>query len=163
MRAAEYEWDLVDVEHNAELYTTGSTVDRRHALLFLVRKSATDPTIIDSFNVGSSFELHESTLSAVWEHIRRFMEEDGPHLPPGEALADEAPPETLWQSMGTVGPFGPRYMIWWREHRVSMVLFHLLAPVTVPMFVLWGFLNWLSYCTAIKAQWHPEVLSAIQS
>ena len=163
MRAAEYEWDLIDVEHNAELFTTGSTVDRRHALLFLVRKSATDPTIIDSFNVGSSFELSESTLSAVWEHIRRFMEEDGPHLPPGEAVANEERPQTLWESMGTVGPFGPRYMIWWREHRISMVLFHLLAPVTVPMFVLWGFLNWLSYRTAIKTQWPPEVLSAVHS
>jgi hypothetical protein len=163
MRAAEYEWDLVDVEHNAELFTTGSTVDRRHALLFLVRRSATDPTIIDSFNVGSSFELSEPTLPAVWEHIRRFMEESGPHLPPGETLADEAPPETLWASMGTVGPFGPRYMIWWRENRISMVLFHVLLPITVPMFVIWGFLNWLSYCTAIKAQWPPEVLSAVQS
>jgi hypothetical protein len=162
MRAAEYEWDLIDVEHYAELFTTGSTVDRRHALLFLVRKSATDPTIIDSFNVGSSFELSESTLSAVWEHIRRFVEEGGPHLPPGEALADEAPPETLWASMDTVGPFGPRYMTWWREHRVSMVLFHLLAPITVPMFVFWGFLNWLSYSTAIKAQWPSEVLAAVQ-
>ena len=110
-----------------------------------------------------SFELSEPTLPAVCEHILRFMEEGGPHLPPGEALADEAPPVTLWQSMGTVGPFGPRYMIWWREHKVSMPLFHLLAPVTVPMFVLWGFLNWLSYCTAIKVEWPPEVLSAIQS
>lgn len=161
MRAAEYEWDLIDVEHNAELFTTGSTVDRRHALLFLVRKSATDPTIIDSFNVGSSFELTEPILSAVWEHIRRFMEEDGPYLPPGETLANEDPPQTLWASMGTVGPFGPKYMTWWREHRVSMVLFHLLAPITVPMFVFWGFLNWLSYSTAIKAQWPPEVLSAV--
>lgn len=162
MRAAEYEWDLVDVEHNAEVFTTGSTVDRRHALLFLVRRSATDPTIIDSFNVGSSFELSEPTLPAVWEHIRRFMEEGGPHLPQGEELADEAPPETLWASMGVVGPFGPKYMIWWREHPVSMVLFHLLAPVTVPMFVFWGFLNWLSYCTAIKVQWPPEVLTAVR-
>ena len=161
LRAAEYDWNLIDVEHNATLVTTGSTVMRHHALVFIVRKSATDPTIIDSFNIGNSMELGEHTVPAVWEHIRRFMEESGSPLPPGESLMLSEPPQTFWQSVGAVGPFGPKYALWWREQLPFMVLIHALFPFFVPFFLLWGFFNWLSYKTATPIEWPQEVQDAI--
>jgi hypothetical protein len=163
MRACEYDWDLIDVEHNAVVSTTGSTVTRRHALMFLVRRSATDPTIIDSFNIGNSAELGETTVSAVWEHIRRFMEENGPALTPGESLVPATPPQTLWQSLGAVGPIGPKYMEWWKDNAAFMVVIHIMFFFFVPMFLLWGFFNWLSYKTATKIEWPQEVLEAVKA
>ena len=161
LRAAEYDWNLIDAEHHAKLVTTGSTVTRYHSLLFLVRNSEQDPTIIDSFTIGNAMELGEQSVSAVWEHIRRFMEEGGPHLPPGETLAPAEPPQTLWQSLGAVGPIGPSYAKWWKNQAAFMILIHVVFPFFVPLFLLWGFFNWLSYKTATRIQWPEDVARAV--
>jgi hypothetical protein len=161
MRAAEYDWDLIDVEHNATLTTTGSTIMRYHTLIFIVRKSATDPTVIDSFNVGNGMQLGEQTVPAVWEHIRRFMEEQGPHLPPGEKVV--LPPSQSFLQSVISTPFWPQYRRWWKEQDGLMILGHLLFPVFLPAFLLWVLFNWLNYKTASSIEWPQEVLDAIKS
>lgn len=158
----EYDWDLVDAEHNAELYTTGSTASRNHFLMFAVRKSATDPTIIDSFEVGNAADLSEELVSNLWEHIRRFMEENGPHLPtPDEPLAVREPLESWWQAMGDVGPYGPKLGWWWREMPALTIFMLVIMPVMLPVYLLWGTGNWLSRKTARKVEWPQQVLEAV--
>lgn len=161
LRATEYDWNLIDVEHQAVLTTTGSTVTRYHALVFLVKKSATDQIIIDSFTIGNTMELGELTVPAVWEHIRRFMEENGPHLPPGETLAPSQPPQDFALSLAAVGPFGASYRRWWQDNAGFMILIHVLFPIFVPFFLLWGFFNWLSYRTATRIEWPPEIVETV--
>ncbi len=161
IRAAEYEWDLIDAEHNAVLITTGSTAMRYHNLIFIVRKSATDPTIIDSFPVGNTVQLGELSVAPVWEHIRRFMESNGPNLPPGESINVSKPPQTLWESWVEVAPVGPKYSRTWKSMPWLMVFHHLTLPLCVPIFFFWGILNWLSYKTSIPVSWPPEVTKAV--
>lgn len=160
--AAEYEWDLIDAEYHAASATTGATITRYHNLVLLVRRSAQDPTVIDSFNVGSSAELGEQTVPAIWEHIRRYMEENGPALQPGETVLAAERPGSLGQSISVVGPFGANYARWWKEQLPFMLLIHILFPFFVPFFLLWGLLNWLSYKTALPATWPKEVLTMIE-
>lgn len=161
--ACEYDWNLVDAEHQADVYTTGGTLHRDHYLMFIVRKSEDDPTIIDSFQVGSSLVLDNKLVDAMWEHIRRFMEEQGPHLPSAkEPLADLQQPVSWWQSMGAVGFLGPNYSQHWRDAPIITFALHLAFPVTIPMLLLWGTGNWLSYKTAIPVQWPEEVMRAVQ-
>jgi hypothetical protein len=148
--ACEYEWDLLDAEHTATVVTTGSTITRQHALVFIVRKSADDATIIDSFNIGNSLLLGETTVAPVYEHIRRFMEDGGPHLPPGETVGGGEEPEAT--------PFTwAGYKHWWRAHRGMMVLYHAILP----FFVLWGLFNWLARKTSTPIEWPREVLDAV--
>ena len=159
----EYDWNLVDAEHQSTVFTTGGTMRRDHYLMFIVRKSEDDPTIIDSFQIGSSMDLDAERVDAMWEHIRRFMEEQGPHLPKGEErLADLRQPESWWQSMGAVGLLGPNYFQHWRELPVVTLALHLTFPATIPFLLLWGTGNWLSYKTAIPVQWPEEVVRAVQ-
>lgn len=102
MKTAEYDWDLIDAEHHAAVTTTGATISRQHGLIFLVRKSATDSTLVDSFAIGNSMQMGEVTVPAVWEHIRRFMEEGGPHFPPGDVLRpsiDPIPSGSAWRPL----------------------------------------------------------------
>lgn len=116
IRACVYEWDLIDAEHHMESVMTGATATSNHFLMFAVRKSANDPTIVDSFQIGNSMDLNEGLTAAMWEHIRRFMEENGPHLPtPDEPLANQAPPLNWWQGLATTGVFGPGYLGRWRK------------------------------------------------
>jgi len=156
-----YDWDLVDAEHRAVLITTGTTAYRQHSLVFTVRQSADDPTIVDEFQLGNALVLNDALTDGVWEHIRRFMEEGGPHLPPGQSMADRTPPITWWQSMGEVGVFGPKYFESWREHFGMTLISHIGIVVFLPMNLLWGTGNWLSYKTARPVNWSPEVISAI--
>ena len=161
LQAVEYDWDLIDAEHNAALTNTGSSVIRYHSLIFLARKSANDPTIIDSFPVGNTVQLGELSVAPVWEHIRRFMEDNGPHLPPGELLNIDKPPRTLWQSYVQVAPLGPSYASTWKQLPLLMVFHHLLFPISIPIFFFWGIFNWLSYKTATPIKWPQEVLDAV--
>nr|WP_315189124.1 DUF6708 domain-containing protein [uncultured Albidiferax sp.] len=162
MRACAYDWDLIDVEHNATLVTTGATVRREHALIFIVRRSADDPTIIDSFTIGNALILVlDDAVDAAWEHIRRFMEADGPHLPPGASLPEAEPEASLWQRLRNVTPFGRPYWLWWREQLPLMLLAHAVLPVSVVFIGLWIFFGWLSVKTSRPVEWPAEVLAAV--
>jgi hypothetical protein len=138
-----------------------ATISRHHSLLFIVRKSKSDATIIDSFTVINGIALGELTVGPVWEHIRRFMEAEGPHLPDGEVLYAEVAPKTLWQSLGVVGPFGTQYVSWWKEHPFMTAFLHFVSPFVLPILLSWGLFNWLSHKTAFQAQWPQEVVDAV--
>jgi hypothetical protein len=148
--AVAYDWDLLDAEHDVEVVGSAATVSRLHRLSFVVRKSAEDPTIIDHFEVGNAMAQGESMVAPMWEHIRRFMEGKGPHLPdPREVLdsRDDAKP-TWWQACGEVGPFGNRYLWWWRHQIFISVLYHVIAGVTLYLAV-WSFLRGGSWVSAL--------------
>jgi hypothetical protein len=152
-----HDWDLIDAQHHAVLATTGATITRYHSLVMNVRASASDPTIIETFNVGQSMTMTERSLPMVWEHLRRYMQEQGPSLPEGETVGQQAPPQGWWRSLAAVGCFGPDYFKWWQQFPFYTGLFHLLFPLFLPMNIIWGTCNWLSYQTAVKVHWPQEI------
>ncbi|GIX25988.1 MAG: hypothetical protein KatS3mg122_3219 [Caldimonas sp.] len=140
VKACAYEWDLVDAEHHIEVVPNpGSGAQRMHCLAFTVRKSAEDPTLIGHFQVATGLALSEPMVAPLWEHIRRFMQERGPHLPhPSEPLderRDDRP--SWWQAAGRTGPFGPRYLWWWKEHPGITLFYHLIALPGI-VAIAWG-------------------------
>ncbi len=142
VKALAYDWDLVDAEHNAEFIGSASSAQRLHRLLFVVRKSADDPTIIDSFEIGNGLAQGEAMVAPMYEHIRRFMEQGGRHLPhrdePLDERSDDLP--TWWQACGRAGPWGNRYLWWWKNEKVMSVMHHvLLLAGLVPALI--GFAN----------------------
>lgn len=159
LRYATYDWDLIDAQHEAKVITSGSTVTRYHSLVFLVRKSPSDPSYVDYFTIGSGLVMGETNVAPVWEPIRRFMEEGGPHLPFGDVLAETERPQGLWQSMRAVFPaskdesFGH-----WLRQEFPFALFLL---VMFPLYLLWGVGNWLSHKTATPITWPDDVLRAV--
>ena len=161
MRACEYDWDLIDAEHNATIATTGSTIRREHSLVFLVRRSADDSAIIDSFGIGNSLFVIDDAVDAAWEHIRRFMEENGPPLPEGETLPQPGPRKGLGARVRDVTPLGKPYWEWWREQFPLMLLAHALLPLTVVFIGLWVFFGWLAVKTSKSIEWPPEVVAAV--
>jgi len=158
MKFAEYSWDLVDAEHHAQLNVNTASASRIHELLFLVRKSHMDPSVVDAFSVGNGLVLGEVTVAPVWEHIRRFMEENGPQLPLGETLRAYHKPKNFKESVaGAVN----LYFGFWKEYRFLAIILTLLFPITLPGAVLITIFSWLSYKTAIPVQWPQHVLDTI--
>lgn len=121
VKAVAYEWDLVDAEHNSEVIGSANSAQRLHRLVFLVRKSADDPTIIDSFQIGNGLAQMQEMVAPMFEHIRRFMEAGGPHLPHANEPLDERSEDlpSWWQACGRAGPWGDRYLWWWKKEGVQ--------------------------------------------
>ena len=160
--SCEYEWDLVDAVHYAQCSTNGVNLVTNHHLVFNVRRSATDATVIDQFIIANPIELNEGLVSAMWEHIRRYMEEDGPPLgSPPEAMATPIKQPSWWQCLAQTHTFGPGYVQRWKTNTGWMMFAHLLFPVFLPFFALVASCAWLSYYTEIDASWPEEVLAKI--
>jgi hypothetical protein len=168
----DHDWDDIVAEHHVSTTTTGSSAQRHHTLVLMVRdKNPGDfkgpitptnlPPYVDGFGLGDAKVLSEFTTPRVWEHVRRYMNENGPALPPGEQLADTSVPVTWWDSLGAVSVFGPGYGKRWRSSPILMAFMHLIGPITFPLAILMASTNWASYKTAYAVQWPQEVLDKI--
>lgn len=169
VRVIEHDWDDIVAEHHVSTATTGSSAQRHHTLVLMVRdKNPGDfqgpitptnlPPYVDGFALGDGKVLSEFSTPRVWEHVRRYMNENGPALPPGETLADVTVPVTWWDSLGAVSVFGPGYVNRWRESWGWMLIVHLFSPVMFPLALLMATANWASYKTAYPVRWPREVL-----
>ncbi len=168
----EHDWDDIVAEHGVTTYTTGSSASRQHTLALMVRdKNPGDftgdvtpdntPPYVDGFLLGDAKTLSEFTTPRVWEHVRRYMNENGPALPWGEQLADTSVPVTWWDSLGAVSVFGPGYIKRWRESWGWMLIMHLLSPLMLPLAILMATTNWLSYKTAYPVTWPQDILDKV--
>jgi hypothetical protein len=161
LQTAEHRWDTVTGEYRVTITPTGSTVSASHALHFVAVERQGESTLLHDFQVANPLLLGESTVGSFWEHIRRFMEENGSHIPPTEAVNVESVPATLWQSLGAVGPFGPNYVKWWRTNTTTTVVMHLFIWLVLPFSLVWAVFNWLSYATATSVPWPDGVMDAV--
>nr|GEU28666.1 hypothetical protein [Tanacetum cinerariifolium] len=161
LRSAVYEWDLVDAEHHATVIANTSTVSRSHALVIIVRSSRTDPSIQDNFTIGSG-QLGEVTVPAVYEHIRKFMEEDGPHIPPAEIVSPVVHPSTILECLASVGPYGENFKTLWNNHKIWLAIIIIFYPILFFIMTPIGIFSWISYKTAIPIRWSQEITEARQ-
>jgi len=161
LQAVEYDWDCITAEHRAEMVTTGKTVTRIHRLTMVARDHPKAGEkygrLLEEFNVGNSMALGPNTVPMLWEQIRRFMEEGGSGVPHGEPLQVFERPTNLWQSMGVVGPFGPRFAWWWKTSPWMTGMFIFMLPFSLPFNWLWGTCNWISHMTMRKTVWPAEI------
>ncbi|MBQ1762201.1 MAG: hypothetical protein IIZ92_04790 [Aquincola sp.] len=105
--------------------------------------------------------LTESTVPAAWEHLRRYMNENGPPLQPGETLRETTLPQGWRQSLGIVSVFGPGWRGRWRESPWLMGLLHLLSPLMVPLGLAMATTHRLSCITAREVPWPQDILDRI--
>lgn len=161
LQAVEYDWGCITAEHRVEVVYSGQTVSRRHRLVLVVRdypaEGASEGRLLDEIIVGNSMALGEQSVPMLWEHIRRYMENKGPPLQKDEPMQVFERPTNLWQSMGIVSPYGPRFFWWWRTNRFPVIVILMMFPVTLPFSLLWSVCNWISHMTMRKTVWPEEI------
>jgi hypothetical protein len=138
-----------------------ATISRIHAIVFSVQANDTDPTIVDGFKIGSSLEMGDVTAAPMYEHIWKFMEEKGPHLPDGENTAKKINSPTLLECLANTRPYGQTLKHWWANARVLTIFAFLFAPITFPILTLLGIFSWSSYATSVPIRWSEQVVEAI--
>ncbi|MCR6476621.1 hypothetical protein NU688_10715 [Variovorax sp. ZS18.2.2] len=143
------DWSLIDIEHHATMGGSPTSLRRIHHLVFLVRNSADDPTIMASY-VISNVEFP----GALWEYIRRYMDDDAPPL-----LAGEAPPLKggKFDMVEALKQRKKNYWKDWREAPLTQLWQHLCIPLFIPFF----FVNRLVVWTARTVHWPQEIKDAL--
>ena len=121
-----------------------ATISRTHALVFSVQATDTDPTVMDGFKISSSVEMGDVTVAPMYEHIRKFIEEKGPHLPDGENTAKKIKSPTLSECLANTVPYGQTLRHWWANARGLPIFAFFFAPITFPIFTLLGICSWAS-------------------
>ena len=79
-----FDWDCVHAEIGGGLIP-GAVPLLRYRLYLAFTQSPKSKRVVDRFTLGGMSNMPGS-LTNVWEHIRRYMEEDGPPLQAGEKL-----------------------------------------------------------------------------
>ena len=144
MILVEYDWDCIDAEYYSRTGPSGNVIRTQDTLDLFVRDRPGSDEVIDCFPLVASMMVGgERNARRLWEHIRRFMEERGPHLSPGDQPAPGAP-RTAWQAVNS-GPW-KRKWIWFFIGAVWTLpeLFYLVISLADKNFVsyeLWSAAN----------------------
>jgi hypothetical protein len=154
--ATSSDWDCLDFIQLRKTVMMGGVPSTMHGLGVMVRESKDSHTFIDSFTVGNAIAMGENGPPALFEYIRRYMEENGPALPAGDKIAQPRP-NSWWQSLGAVSPIGPNWRAWWGESPILFCIIVLSYPLTFPFILPWSIFNWLANKTAITLEWPDDV------
>jgi len=152
----EYDWACLEAEYvPLETRIRGRTLIQ-HILNFYARDWPGSDTVVHGFFMATP-EGRQRALD-LWEFIRRFMEEDGPVLNPGDKPAPDFPATLLqsarstasWWWLPLVGSFVWSLLQWW-EHGLQMVggrLHHILWFCAITfggVTTMSIFFNWLTF------------------
>ncbi|MFJ1301545.1 DUF6708 domain-containing protein, partial [Pseudomonadota bacterium AL_CKDN230030165-1A_HGKHYDSX7] len=144
----------------------GTKLPRTNYALHLVQTDEPNGTrIVSSIGVGvPSVYDGGREVKALWEHLRRFMQEGGPHLQPGESVyVDDSSPAKLWNALWwwqpLIGPGARKF--WTGPYWMFTIPFGLFVLPLAPLTMLGGFLRWLAYQCKRPAPWPAEVLASV--
>ena len=177
MQVVEYDWDCLEAEYFSETMLAGNVVRTSHHLMFYVKATPDSDRVLGCFDIVPPLLIREDGAMMFWEHIRRFMQESGPPLPPGERPAPK-PPRNPISALQTVMPyFWPLFVfgLWWGGgkfveqglFRLSTEAFLRTADIGVVAFGVallsfvgcWAALiNWIGHLLAPTLKLPPEVL-----
>ncbi|MDP9901885.1 DUF6708 domain-containing protein [Variovorax ginsengisoli] len=147
------DWSLVDCELHAKMGGSTTSFRRTFHLVFLVRASTTDPTIVDSF-VLPSVEFP----GAMWEYIRGYMEAGMPPLKAGEVSPTKGPKGIKGFDM--VEALKQRRRDYWRDWK-EFPWTQLWQHLTLPLFVVFFIVNRFVVWTAQTVTWPKEIEDAL--
>ncbi|WP_256254620.1 DUF6708 domain-containing protein, partial [Pseudomonas agarici] len=85
-RVITYSWDTVQARTYKILQMMGETAREPYSLTLLCADTDNPRLFKDFTYLGHVETWEDATLWRLWEHIRRYMEEDGPPLQPDETL-----------------------------------------------------------------------------
>jgi hypothetical protein len=177
MQVIEYDWDCLEAEYFSETALAGNVVRTNHHLMFYVKAAPDSDRVRGCFDIAPPMLLREDGAMMFWEHIRRFMQENGPPLPPGEKPAPKPPLDPISALQNVLPYLWPLVVVgmWWGGGKfVEQGLFRLsteaflrkadIGPVAfgVAMLSFLGctaaFFNWIGHLLAPRLKLPPEVL-----
>ena len=158
-----FEWACVRGQVSRFSTFTGNFSQQNAALTGIVIKAPDDAELVGQFAVGTTTSaLNLQLLLDRWEHIRRFMEHEGPLFvagdgPPMQPAQFSFANALLW-GQPMLGRGGDAYRSpWhWGVFAIQIVLLPLM-----PFTVLLGLVQWSTYQLKAQPRWPAEILASV--
>ncbi|WP_343074218.1 DUF6708 domain-containing protein [Chitinivorax tropicus] len=153
-----YDWDCVRGEVKGGAVLMGTVPTTRFQLYLAIADRPGSDTIIDRVPVGSP-SLGKDHFQPLWEHIRQYMEADGPPLQAGDSLSRHT--QFSHRMAWAAGFFflDPDY-----KNQVPSRLGRAIGITTnlliAPFAMIPGLLAWLSGLSGRDPWWPDDVLAA---
>ena len=102
-----------------------------------------------------------------WEHIRRFMDEDGPHLAPCDSMFFDESTKKFWSILTWRQPLlGPGSKIYWTGEVLNGAWFltipaGLFFLLLLPFTVIASVMRWLSHVAKREPAWTKSILASV--
>lgn len=166
-----YDWLCVRAEVDTVTLVTGPVVRMEAGLRCVVMDRPNGDTVVDQFVLGVNMPAqHIQPLLDTWEHVRRFMQREGPlffdqHDMPNKTLGRQP----LWRHLVA----GPKLQIWatfdmfriaWSDKSLLAVFAGIIGIACLPALVftmLWGFLPWISALAKRDPEWPTEIIASV--
>ena len=159
-----YDWSCVRAQVTRSRVVTGSLAQDNAQLGCIVLQDQKTPNVVAEFPIGvSTTALAVQVLLDHWEHIRRFMEHEGPLFLEGEG------PHEDWGTQSFFGAlfFGQPLLDLGRDARPAAqadAVTSLVQIVTIflsPVLACIGVLRWVSYHLKGQPKWSAEILASV--
>jgi hypothetical protein len=164
-----WDWSCARAEVAEFIVVAGSGVPRReYALVCAVTDQPGSRKVAARFGIGLT-SSHDGGQAMVerWEHIRRFMNEDGPHLAPGDSLFLDESTHKLWAALTWGQPLlGPGSKIWWTGEAINGCWFFTIPAgifflIFLPFSIVAGLLRLLSHAAKREPKWTKDILAGV--
>jgi hypothetical protein len=158
-----YDWACVRAQVTRFKTFTGTVAQDNAALQMIVLAAPGDTRVVGQFGLGlTSSAIAVQPLLNTWEHIRRFMEHEGPLFVEGDgpnaALFEMRLARCIFFGQPFIGPGSD-------EHRknpdLGAILWQIIAIPLFPLTMLYGLIRWASFHIKSKPTWPPEVLASV--
>lgn len=166
-----YDWDCVRAQVDTVSIFSGTLARSEAGLRLLVMDQPGGQTVVDELVLGVNVPAHHiQPLLDTWEHVRRFMQHEGP------LFADETDQpnpglgrQSLWRSLmifpalevtSTIDLF----KFGWQEKSpltLFMACIGVILLPAMPLLALFGLPSWLSGLAKREPKWPPEILASV--
>ncbi|WP_193314207.1 DUF6708 domain-containing protein [Xanthomonas sp. LMG 12461] len=158
-----YDWACVRAQVVRFKTFTGTVAQDNAALQMIVLAAPGDTRVVGQFGLGlTSSAIAVQPLLDTWEHIRRFMEHEGPLFvegdAPNQALFEMRLARCIFFGQPFIGPGSAEH---WRHPDLGAILWQIIAIPLFPLTVLYGLIRWASFHIKSKPVWPPEVLASV--
>ncbi|WP_295919821.1 DUF6708 domain-containing protein [uncultured Xanthomonas sp.] len=158
-----YDWACVRAQVVRFKTFTGTVAQDNAALQMIVLAAPGDTRVVGQFGLGlTSSAIAVQPLLDTWEHIRRFMEHEGPLFVegdgPNEALFEMRLARCIFFGQPFIGPGSAEH---WKHPDLGAILWQVIAIPLFPLTLLYGLIRWASFHIKSKPAWPPEVLASV--
>jgi hypothetical protein len=159
-----YDWRCIRAEVIQFTIFAGQVPRRESALVFAVTDAPGSNKVIQRFGVGPTSAYGDiDSLVRRWEHIRRFMQGEGPVWVAGDAKFEDFA-VSFWDAATFMQPlFNPMFKDlrdsprhWWWIWPLGVAAL-IGLPLTAPL----GIVRWLSYKLNAEPVWPKDVLQSL--
>lgn len=167
-----FDWHCVTAEVDAMRVFTGTVGRSEIGLRCLVMDRPGGAQVIDQFSLGVNMPAHHvQPLLDTWEHVRRFMQHEGPLFSdqddgPNPGLGKQPFWRYLWMfpdlMLGGIKDF---FVSARRDKSVVALMFAVggavVTAMALPLLLIFGLFPWISSLTKREPKWPAEILASV--